>query len=167
MISNNKTIEQAIKNFTKISTVGELFDKMILPNNAIIIELFFKSDVEKDADGIIVSNNKITATIPHSDTTISIPNPTIHIPRGIIIKTSPTSQYQVGDIVEFDDMYVFVDPSDTIKQELSRQSGVDSPDTALTFKLRHGYWINPAERYRVQTNYIMISEHNVTNYWRV
>ena len=108
----------------------------------------------------------ITATIPNTDTLITIPNPIIHLPRGIILKTSSTSKYEVGDIVDFDDKYVFVDPYHNIGLELSKQGRIDSPDTALTFKLRYGFWLNPAEKYRTQTNYIMINEHDITNYWR-
>jgi len=43
----------------------------------------------------------------------------------------------------------------------------DIPDMSLSFKLAHGYWINPDERYKTQTNYIQIGEFNVTNFWRL
>jgi len=166
MIGQNEKVFKAIEAYKQIKTAEELFDKMSLPSNVIIIELLLKNDVEKDDSGILVSKNMITATIPHTDTIVTIPNPTIHLPRGIILKTSSTSKYEIGDIVDFDDKYVFVDPSHNIGLELSKQGRIDNPDTALTFKLRYGFWLNPADRYRTQTNYIMISEHEITNYWR-
>ena len=52
MTEHNEKIVKAIEAYRKIETSQELFDKMLLPNNVIIIEVLLKKDVEIDDSGI-------------------------------------------------------------------------------------------------------------------
>lgn len=164
---NNSTIERSVELFRNIEGDDKLlFESMSLPKNSIIVELFLKADSQLDENGLIVSENTLTFETPDKNF-ITIPNPTIHQPRGIVVKVSEGCIYKVGDIVEFPSEYVYISHQDMAMMYMRKSEDSDIPDMSLSFKLAHGYWLNPDERYKTQTNYIQIGEFNVTNYWRL
>lgn len=164
---NNSTIEKSVELFRELEASDDLlFEKMSLPKNSLIVELFLKSDSQLDENGLIISDNTLTFETPDGNF-ITIPNPTIHQPRGIVVKTGENSLYNVGDIVEFPSEYVYISHQDIAMMYMRKSEDSDIPDMSLSFKLAHGFWINPDERYKTQTNYIQIGEFNITNYWRL
>ena len=148
---NNSTIEKSVGLFRELEVNDDLlFEKMSLPKNSLIVELFLKSDSQLDENGLIISDNTLTFETPDGNF-ITIPNPTIHQPRGIVVKTGENSLYNVGDIVEFPSEYVYISHQDIAMMYMRKSEDSDIPDMSLSFKLAHGFWINPDERYKEQT----------------
>ena len=76
---NNSTIEKSVGLFRELEVNDDLlFEKMLIPRNSLIVELFLKSDSQLDENGLIISDNTLTFETPDGNF-ITIPNPSMYI----------------------------------------------------------------------------------------
>mgnify|MGYP001217501531 CR=1 FL=1 len=124
-------------------------DDVIIPDYTVIIRLAPKEQVTEE-NGLYLLSNTIQLRLENGQI-IHVPDPNVFMPFGEVIKTGPKSNLKPGYIG-----YI-ADEVATVKLNIDENN-------PYPHVMPYGFWLDPAMKYRIQTDLVHIPE-TLINAW--